>query len=328
MISIIMPVKNPGKYLIPCLDSIITQSYTNWELIMVNDGCTDGSDKTLENYASCYSNIQHLFSKGEGIVAALQTGYLQSCGEYIHRMDADDVMPYDKLERMVGVMDDNCIVTGMVDYFSDDFDLGDGYQKYSAWINQLMVSGDLWKDIYKECPIPSSAWLIHRTHFERIGGFLSSRLPEDYDLAFRMYKSGILVKSIPQVIHHWRDSNLRTSRINSTYFPVNYMDLKVHHFLSIDRNDTKPLLVWGAGKKGKKVAKALIKKKIKFNWITDNPIKYGVNIFDIIIQPRSSIPLTPYQLILAISSPTDQEEISRVLDDTSLVSNKDYFWFC
>jgi len=136
------------------------------------------------------------------------------------------------------------------------------------------------------------------------------------------------VKSIPQVIHHWRDSNLRTSRINPTYFPVNYMDLKVHHFLSIDRNDTKPLLVWGAGKKGKKVAKALIKKKIKFNWITDNPIKYGVNIFDIIIQPRSSIPLTPYQLILAISSPTDQEEISRVLDDTSLVSNKDYFWFC
>jgi GT2 family glycosyltransferase len=237
-------------------------------------------------------------------------------------------MPIDKLEKMMEVIHPKSLVTGMVDYFSDDFDLGDGYKNYTEWINNAMSSGDLWRGIYKECPVPSSGWLIHRKDFESIGAFNSALIPEDYDLSFRLYQSDITLKIVPQVIHYWRDSLGRTSRTQSQYFPKNYVDLKVHYFLKIDRDRSIPLLLWGAGNKGKKVARALIESGEKFIWVTDNSAKYGVNIYNQILVPREDVELKNYQQIIAISSPKDQIEVQSNLDSLGLTNQINYFWFC
>ena len=328
MISIIMPFKNPGKYIIPCIESILNQTYKNWELIAVNDQSDYGSYQRALSYADCHDNISVINSDGKGIIDALKCGYNFCGGDYIHRMDSDDIMPSDKLEKMLSVMRPNCLVTGLVDYFSDDFDLGDGYKKYTEWINNSMTSGDLWRGIYKECPIPSSGWLVHRNDFEDMGAFNSTLIPEDYDFSFRLYQSGMDIGIVPQVIHHWRDSTNRTSRTESSYFPENYFDLKVHYFLEIDRDNSVPLMLWGAGKKGKKVAKSLINYGIEFTWVTDNPSKFGVNIYDQIVQSRNDVNLKNYQQIIAISSPREQYEVQSVLDGTELKNRMNYFWFC
>ena len=191
-----MPFKNPGKYINPCLESILNQTFKNWELIAVNDHSDDGSNEVVLSYASRHTKITVVNSKGAGIVQALRHGYELSQGDYIHRMDSDDIMPIDKLEKMMEAMHPKSLVTGMVDYFSDDFDLGDGYKNYTEWINNAMSSGDLWKGIYKECPVPSSGWLIHRKDFESIGAFNSALIPEDYDLSFRLYQSDITIKIV------------------------------------------------------------------------------------------------------------------------------------
>tara|TARA_Y100000385_G_scaffold107203_1_gene111264 strand:+ start:100 stop:1071 length:972 start_codon:yes stop_codon:yes gene_type:complete len=323
-----MPFKNPGKYIIPCIESILNQTYKNWELIAVNDQSDDGSHQRALSYADCHDNISVINSDGKGIIDALKCGYNFCGGDYIHRMDSDDIMPSDKLEKMLSVMRPNCLVTGLVDYFSDDFDLGDGYKKYTEWINNSMTSGDLWRGIYKECLIPSSGWLIHRNDFEDMGAFNSTLIPEDYDFSFRLYQSGMDIGIVPQVIHHWRDSTNRTSRTESSYFPENYFDLKVHYFLEIDRDNSVPLMLWGAGKKGKKVAKSLINYGIEFTWVTDNPSKFGVNIYDQIVQSRNDVNLKNYQQIIAISSPREQNEVQSVLDGTELKNRMNYFWFC
>ena len=328
MISVIMPFKNPGKYIIPCIESILNQTYKNWELIAVNDQSDDGSYQQALSYADCHGNISVINSNGKGIIDALKCGYNFCGGDYIHRMDSDDIMPSDKLEKMLEAMSPNCLVTGLVDYFSDDFDLGDGYKKYTTWINQSMKSGDLWKDIYKECPVPSSAWLLHRNDFEFVGAFNSSLMPEDYDFSFRLYQSGIKTKIIPEVIHSWRDSTNRTSRMESQYFPENYVDLKVGYFLKIDRNKTIPLVLWGAGKKGKKIARVLLEIGENFTWVTDNPLKFGINIYNQIVQSRTKINLKNYQQIIAISSPSEQIEVQSILDSLELKNRKNYFWFC
>ena len=328
MISIIMPFKNPGKYIIPCIESIINQTYKNWELIAVNDHSNDGSYLQAMSYANRHINIHVINSDGKGIINALQCGYKHSRGDYIHRMDSDDIMPTDKLENMLEAMSPNCLVTGLVDYFSDDFDLGDGYKKYTDWINNSMTSDDLWRGIYKECPIPSSGWLIHRDDFEAMGAFNSSFIPEDYDFSFRLYQSGMDLRVVPQVIHYWRDSTNRTSRTKSSYFPENYFDLKVYYFLEIDRDNSISLMLWGAGKKGKKIAKSLINNGIGFTWVTDNPSKFGVNIYDQLVQSRNDVNLKNYQQIIAISSPREQNEIQSVLDGMELKNRMNYFWFC
>ena len=323
-----MPFKNPGKYITPCIESILNQTYKNWELIAVNDQSNDGSYQRALSYANLHSNIYLISSDGKGIIDALKCGYNFCNGDYIHRMDSDDIMPIDKLEKMFEARRANCIVTGLVDYFSDDFDLGDGYMKYTEWINNSMAAGDLWREIYKECPVPSSGWLIHRDDFDAIGAFNSSFIPEDYDFSFRLYQSGIEVSVVPQIIHHWRDSVNRTSRKESSYFPENYFDLKVHYFLEIDRDNSLPLMLWGAGRKGKKIAKSLIDYDIEFTWVTDNPLKFGVNIYNQIVQSRNDFNLKNYQKIIAISSPQEKTEVQSILDSIELTNRMNYFWFC
>ena len=93
-----MPVKNAGKFLHECLQSIRDQTEAKWELIAVNDHSTDDSKQILQHFAQNDARIKVLENKGSGIISALQTGYQLTTGNFIHRMDADDVMPIIKLK--------------------------------------------------------------------------------------------------------------------------------------------------------------------------------------------------------------------------------------
>lgn len=325
LISILMPVKNAGKYLKPCLESILAQSYKDWELIAINDDSTDGSNTVLSEYAAEYINIHTADSEGTGIVSALQKAYGMCSGNVIHRMDADDLMPTDKLERMIAAVAMDTVVTGKVSYFCDDRKIGSGFEKYTAWLNGLMESGDFWRDTYRECPIPSSAWMMCRDDFEKIGGFDSVLMPEDYDLAFRIWKNGLKITRLSGVVHHWRDSATRISRNDPQYFPIAYVQLKVHYFIALGRNK-KPLVLCGAGKKGKLVAKELLAKGEKFSWVTNNKKKVGKDIYGIVLQPEEGVDYKNRQTILAISSPDEQVVLQKELDERYLQNNEDYFW--
>lgn len=323
-----MPVKNAAPYLQACLDSIAMQSERKWELIAVNDGSEDESLALLNDFALGRDNVLIANNKGAWIISALQLAYSLSKGEYVHRMDADDIMPPDKLKMMLEAWESNSIVTGKVQYFANDESIGLGYENYQNWLNQLMDSGDIWQDVYRECTLPSPAWLIHRDDFDNLGAFNSELLPEDYDLCFRCYKAGLKLVTIKSVIHFWRDSQNRTSRKLPIYFPMAYYPLKVHYFLEIDRNYAKPLLLWGAGKKGKLVAKLFVEKGEKFTWATNNPKKAGVNIYNKILQNISNLKLANYQIALVVSSPEDKIEVQEELDSFGLTKAEDYFWFC
>lgn len=323
-----MPVKNAAPYLQACLDSIAIQSERNWELIAVNDGSEDESLALLNDFALGRDNVLIANNKGAGVISALQLAYSLSKGEYIHRMDADDIMPPNKLKMMLNAWQPAAVVTGKVEYFTSKGSIGLGYKNYQNWINCLMDEENLWQDIYVECPLPSPSWFIHRIDFEEVGAFSSELLPEDYDLCFRVYKKGLRVITIKEVVHLWRDSETRTSRNLPLYFPIAYYPIKVNYFLQIDRRKTKPLLLWGAGKKGKQVAQLLIQKGEKFTWATNNPKKAGVNIYNQILQNISNLELANYQIVLVVSSPEDKIEVQKKMDSHGLTKAEDYFWFC
>ena len=322
-----MPVKNAGKYLAPCLDSILAQSFTDWELIAINDGSTDGSDMTLLSYAERHANIKTANSTGAGIVNALQKAYELSEGEYIHRMDADDLMPPNKLQVMLSALEEGALVTGKVSYFCDEREIGDGFAKYAAWLNRLMEFGDFWRDVYKECPVPSSGWMINRSDFDHIGGFNSPLMPEDYDISFRVLKYNLNVIRLQDVIHHWRDSEKRTSRNEKQYFPIAYIPIKVHYFLDLHHDSSRDVVLWGAGKKGKLLAKELIDRQVPFVWVTNNERKAGKDIYGIVLRNEETVSFRNVQLVLALSSPGEQKTLQAKLDSNLLTNNKDYFWF-
>ena len=74
------------------MDSITNQSYQNWEAIIVDDSSTDHSYKVVQSYAKFDTRIKLLSNQGQGIIDALKTAYDSSTGEYITRMDSDDIM--------------------------------------------------------------------------------------------------------------------------------------------------------------------------------------------------------------------------------------------
>ena len=103
-VSVIMPVKNAMPYLSACLDSILNQTFKDWELIAVNDGSDDDSEETLLAYARSDSRICVYNNSGTGIIPALQLAYKKSSGNYIHRMDADDLMLPEKLQSLLDLL--------------------------------------------------------------------------------------------------------------------------------------------------------------------------------------------------------------------------------
>jgi len=331
MISILMPVKNAGDYLKECLDSILNQTLQDWELLAVDDHSEDQSNTILAAYAGRDSRVRLLSNSGTGIISALRLAYKNATGDYITRMDADDIMPPKKLELLrhqLLIHGKRSLAVGLVKYFSDTT-LGDGYRTYAAWLNKISTAKTNFAWIYKECVVPSPAWMLHREDLDLCGAFESDIYPEDYDLAFRMRASDFKICPTSQVVHLWRDHPVRSSRTSEHYADNRFLNLKIFYFIKSDYNAAKALVLWGAGKKGKKIARLLKAHDIDFMWVTNNHKKIGHIIEDCILKSDENIEQkTNVQLIIAIAQPSSKQTIQQKLMDAQLQACRDYFWFC
>ena len=182
--------------------------------------------------------------------------------------------------------------------------------------------------MYKECVIPSNCWLVHREDFDKIGAFSPETFPEDYDLCFRFTMGGLNVIGIPEVLHHWRDRSDRISRNWEVYKDNRFFDLKVNYFYRMSRDVSRPLVLWGAGKNGKDLAKLIKKREDKFHWVCDNQNKIGKDIYDVRLLDYSVIEeLKSPQIIIGVASPSGQKEISLELAQFGLKKGEDYWFF-
>lgn len=331
LISILVPFKNTESFIGECLDSILKQSYTNWEAIFVDDGSEDSSFAIVESTSKQEARIKPYKNNSIGIISALQTAYSHCKGEFITRMDSDDIMSTDRLEVMVKSLEKygrKHLAVGQVHYFRED-GLSEGFAKYERWLNRLTKIGSNYSEIYKECVVPSPCWMLHRSDFEACEGFKPNRYPEDYDLAFRFYKAGYTCIPCDKVLLHWRDYNTRTSRTHENYAHNSFLDLKVHYFLDLNYDASRPLAIWGAGTKGKTLAKILLSFNISFYWICDNPKKIGKHIYDQkLLNFDYLMQLNNPQSIVTVANEQAQEEIKLYFEKQSMQSMIDYFFFC
>lgn len=313
LISIIMAVKDTGPYLAECLDSILLQTYENWELVAVNDHSSDDSWERLIDYAQRDKRIRIFQCTGQRLNSALKEGYINCRGTLINRMDSDDRMPLDKLEAMLNVWmlhGKGVVVAGGVEHFVQKGSVGQGFKRYDQWLNQVVKTSTHYQQIYKECVIPSHCWLIHKEDFSAVGAFDPDVYPEDYDLCFRFYRKGYKIIGINKILHYWRDRADRISRTWEEYRDNRYFDLKLQYFFEIDRDLSRPLVVWGAGRNGKDFVMALKKYEKEVHWVCDNDRKIGKAIFDFQIHHFSSIKrLNRPQIIVVIAGPSAQFEI-------------------
>ena len=328
-VSILMPVKNAALFLDECLNSIISQQEKNWELIAINDHSTDTSKVILESFVEKDERVRVYDNHRNGIIEALRLAYTYSTGQYITRMDADDVMHTNKIENLkskVKHFGKGHVAVGGVEYFSKE-PLGEGYSKYAKWLNALSEKGQNFQEIYKECVIPSPCWMMHRSDFNRIGAFDLDIYPEDYDLCFRMYINDLVVIPCSKILHKWRDHSNRSSRTMSEYADNSFLSLKLKYFFKKDWQEHKTLVVWGAGTKGKKVASILIDSQKEFKWICNNQNKIGRDIYGIKLEDITSLDHNKeYQFLVLVAN--SEEQLSIRNNDLFKINSTSSYFFC
>lgn len=324
-LSILMPVRNTAPFLGECLDSIIAQSHTDWELLAVDDHSEDASRVILQSYADRDGRIRVLRNEGRGIIPALRLAYQKSKGAYITRMDSDDRMMPRKLEllhRALKAVGRGRLAVGGVSYFSQG-ELGGGYARYADWLNGLTAREKNFDEIYKECVIPSPCWMLHREDLDGCGAFQPNDYPEDYDLCFRFYQRGLKVVAVAQPLHQWRDYPERSSRNDPNYLDNRFTALKIRYFKEIDYQKDQELYLWGAGKKGKQVARELQQHGLPFHWVCENPRKTGKEIYGQRMGQPDGMAGKNVQVLVAVTNPAEAAGIRGFLEKME----RGQFWF-
>ncbi len=331
LVSILIPFKNTEEYLNECMLSILRQSYPHWEVLAVNDHSSDHSKAVIDEFAQTEPRIKRLENKGNGIIEALRTAYSACHGELITRMDSDDIMSPHKLEIMVNALrskGNGHVAIGKVKYFSHR-GISNGYERYEHWLNGLTAKGTNYEEIYKECVIPSPCWMVHRNDFEECGAFAPDRYPEDYDLTFRFYENNLQCIPCDETLHYWRDYDSRTSRTSEHYAQNYFLGIKLFYFLKLDRDTNRPLVLWGAGNKGKEIARQLIRQNLDFFWICDNPKKIGKSIYgQEMLHFKRFEEFNNAQSIITVANETAQTQIRDYFSGLEKKESLDYFFFC
>jgi len=116
-ISVVVPVYNVEKYLSECIDSILKQTYRNFELLLIDDGSTDSSGVICERYKNSDFRIKVIHKENEGLGLTRNVGIDNANGEFVTFIDSDDFVTCDYLESLLTLLNDNHVDTSITSYY-------------------------------------------------------------------------------------------------------------------------------------------------------------------------------------------------------------------
>jgi glycosyltransferase involved in cell wall biosynthesis len=258
-VSVLLPCYNAGATLEEALDSLQAQTYSNFEIICVDDGSTDNTLEILEGYARKDPRIVVLSEPHRGVVGAANHG-LETCqGEIILRMDADDRCHPRRIEKQLAYLLDHPevgVVSCLVEGFPKEA-VGEGFQLYYDWLNSLVTHEDITREIFVESPIANPSAAFRTDLIRRLGGYLDQGWPEDYDLWLRAYLGGVRFVKIPEVLFYWREHPERLTHQDPRYSVENFLRAKAHYLAQGPARERDAVIVWGAGMTGRRLSKHL-----------------------------------------------------------------------
>lgn len=140
-ISIIVPIYNVEKYLVRCLDSILSQTINNYEVILIDDGSTDNSSTICDKYVKSYNNFQVLHKKNQGLGFARNSGLDLARGKYIYFLDGDDYIEKDHLNNLytnIKTNNSDICMCGYTRYINGKF-----IKKENIYLNQKFNNSEI-----------------------------------------------------------------------------------------------------------------------------------------------------------------------------------------
>ena len=271
-----MPVFNAQDTLTECLDSIFKQSLQDFEIIAVNDFSTDKSVEVIKSYND--PRIRVIENKNKGIVPALNIGLSCCDSDYVARMDADDVMYVERLEKQYDVLHNDFDITlcaTQVKKFPEEI-IQAGYIEYIRWQNACLTPQDINSQIYIESPFAHPSVMFRKNHIVESGAYKDGEFPEDYELWLRLFHGRQKMVKLDEVLLGWRESDSRLSRTSSRYSNSAFEKLRAVYLAKDARLKGRDIVFWGVGRKTRRRSQYLIDNGIKpAAWIDIDSNKIG-----------------------------------------------------
>lgn len=224
-VGVVMPVHNSIKYLKTAIESIIDQTYSDWEILAINDASDDGSAEFLKELASKDNRIRIFDIPRSGVTKALNFGLMVSRSKYIARMDADDRSLPERFKKQVHFLEENNDVALVGSCFKSM----DSNLLQATWINNVPIDSESVKDTlkYSNC-IGHSTVMMRRRILEQIGGYRDTPEfdgVEDYELWLRMSKTYKLY-NLPDFLLEYRVHKGQVSKNKAELIAQNSQKLK------------------------------------------------------------------------------------------------------
>jgi glycosyltransferase involved in cell wall biosynthesis len=206
-ISVLMPVYNAGRFLAPALESVIGQTFADFELIALDGGSTDGSVELLRAIAARDPRVRVVSEKALGLVESLNLGLALARAPLIARMDADDLARPDRLDKQRRFLRDHpdiVAVSGAMDVIDED-------GKYLETIVFPTLPASIAGELLRRSVVSHPAAMVRTETLRVVSGYRrTARHAEDYDLWLRLVEIGPIA-NLPDVVLSYRSHATNTS---------------------------------------------------------------------------------------------------------------------
>lgn len=225
-ISILTPVYNVEGYLVKCIESVLQQSYTDFEFIIVDDGSTDESGVICDKYADMDNRIQVYHKKNEGLLATRRFAFSKASGDFYFCLDSDDFLANNALEKLVGYIEStncDCVVFNYARYFdgkiwpsngsSDQYSILDN--KHDIFVRMLFNSkyNAIWRKIFKASLLDGRDY----TNYYHI------KMGEDLLQSLEIYENSNRIVIVPDILYYYNyNPNSITQTVTRTKYNVDF----------------------------------------------------------------------------------------------------------
>ncbi len=328
-VSVLLPFRNAAVTLEECLESILSQTLADFELLAVDDGSEDDSVQRIMAVGGRDARLRLLRPGRRGLVRILNLGLKQAQSPLVARMDADDRMHPRRLDRQAAYMDGHPEVTALgsrVRAFPPEA-VGRGFLAYLAWQDRCLTPDDLAQEIYREAPLVNPSAMLRRTTVLKLGGYRDGLFPEDYELWLRMVQHDCVLAKLDEVLLDWRFSGGSYSRTDARYSRQAFDRVRADYLARDPRLAVgRPLVFWGAGRKTRRRSDLLAARGHRPSAYVDiDPKKIGRRIQGVPVIAPEALAVSRRPFVLSyVSNHGAQELIGRRLEAMGYRRGRDY----
>ncbi len=207
-VSVVLPVWNCPGYVGAAIESVLHQTFQDFEFIIIDDGSTDETPEVLKRYQD--ARIRHIRHENRGLAGTLNVGISLARGTYIARQDQDDLSLPERLKKQVAFMEANpeCALLGTWAQIIEEDKIAERFHKHPSDPQELAFS------LLLNNPFVHSSVMIRKSVVESVGGYSTDpnrQPPEDFELWSRLSRCA-QVANLPEVLLHYREIPSSMSR--------------------------------------------------------------------------------------------------------------------